>query len=517
MKKITKMLLLMVLLAVSKIYGQYYPANDYFTAANFPEILDANNYSASTDFNSFSFQPKVYNVHFYGLRIAGSTTTIVTENYALERIAALNIAFNPYNIFFKYRGFDYYNEIYNGSELTNQSHNTIINRMYEVAQSEGKDNNINIVLHHETCANDKGSADINKKIISLRYCTAQPFRVVYQMGHLLGLLKTYRGTGGGDVAQAIPLNECANHIPSYDKLMVPNHSNSYDPENVTRDPSNAYYNADTTGDRVTDTPAAFRCSELNYCHLDYPNSTFQYITDPSITDNSPDHLMYDLGDLLNFMCLRYSNGNNPLFGMFYFTSGQGVRMRETIAIPSLNFSAVETTVASLYEPYKVLENTTSNTNTAASRTVSLPSNIDFTAYLHVVRIAYYQPGFDYEVYRCSDAHSHYGSVLSSYYKDDCFNPYFDTEDIPHFDYTARSIRILQLSDNVYGPCRYGFTGFVRQGSIYTHNQGTYTAQPLDSIQINDPNLLINLSSGTHTINVTTDSGEILQKTIQKTP
>ncbi len=185
-----------------------------------------------------------------------------------------------------------------------------------------------------------------------------------------------------------------------------------------------------------------------------------------------------------------------------FTNGQATRMRNMIASNMAIFAPLMTDEASLYEPYKV-----SNVNTASSRTIALPSNINFTSN-GTARIAYYQPGFDYEVYRCSDANPHYGSVLNSYDKYSA---------IPYFDYAGKTIKILQLSDNVYGPCNYGFTGFVRQGSIYTQNQGTYTAQPLDSIQINDPELLQNLPIGTHTIHVTTDTGETLQKTIQKTP
>jgi len=200
------LVLLIILLSISKMYGQYSLSMDYFISNDFSEILNINNYSTTTSYDFYNSEPKIFNVHFYGLETTdGEYPSSLDENYALQQIAALNIAFNPYNIFFKYRGYDHYSEIYNGSELINESHRTIMNRMYEVAQIDGNDNSINIVLHHTVCTNDKGSADIYKKIISLRYCTSHSRNVIFQMGHIFGLLKSYRGTDGHDSSYAITL------------------------------------------------------------------------------------------------------------------------------------------------------------------------------------------------------------------------------------------------------------------------------------------------------------------------
>jgi hypothetical protein len=137
-------------------------------------------------------------------------------------------------------------EYKNGSELIIQQHRNIIYKMYELAQNKGMDNNINIVLHHTTCNNDEGSANIYKKILSLRYCTSSPIRVVCQMGHLLGLLKTQFGTGGGDSQNFRPLQDAPclaknYYIAFYDKLILPNHNVNFlgTSENVTCDTTNS--------------------------------------------------------------------------------------------------------------------------------------------------------------------------------------------------------------------------------------------------------------------------------------
>jgi len=117
MKKINQIILLtFIFFSFSKVNGQYYYANDYFNPNRAYEILDTDNYSASTTYDFYNAEPKTFNVHFYGLETTdGNNPSQLDENYSLEVIAKLNIAFNPYNIFFKYRGYDYYSEIYNGS------------------------------------------------------------------------------------------------------------------------------------------------------------------------------------------------------------------------------------------------------------------------------------------------------------------------------------------------------------------------------------------------------------------
>lgn len=532
MKTITEMILLLILLSITKMNGQYYNANDYFQTTRYTEILDSNNYTASTTFDFYNSEPKIFNVHFYGLETTdGNNPSSLDENYSLEVIAKLNIAFNPYNIFFKYRGYDFYSEVYNGSELINQTHVNIMNRMYEVVQNEDTDNNINIVLHHLQCNNDKGSANIYKKIISLRYCTSSPIRVVYQMGHLLGLFKTQQGTGSGSHHDFSNPSPC-NTIPSYsDRLFFPNHNGNVSgtPENVTRDMNNTNYNADTAGDMVTDTPAAFSGSEHNFCHLYGGLSSYDYIDHSNIKDDSSEQLMYENLDMLNFMCLRYSF--LPAFERNHFTNGQGVRMRETIAIPSLNFNDVSTTVTSLYEPYKV-----ETIETISSNIHSLTDNGDGTA--EVCRLKsftlnhYFQPGFDYDFYNQSDiVFNHhvdkndlYGILdtgVLRYVKINQVNPNFiDITD----DY------VISMSDMNSGTILYEPIVCMRPVDVCVtepYSRGrvmstTNLANPnvtikvLNSQEASDANLEQDLESGKfHIIEKTTTSGATIQKTIYK--
>ena len=389
--KTIKIMLLVALIATLKMNGQ----NDRFNPNRFSEIIDSNNYSATTTYDFHNSQPKVFNINFYFLGLTtggGFPSGIFNEDYALKDIAALNIAFNQYNIFFKYRGNQVYSEIYNGSELTNQYDIHIIDRMYEVAQNQGTDNNINIVYSHTNCQPVLGSADIYKKVISLWYCHDAQNYLIYQMGHLLGLLKTHQDTAKR-TTQIQTDNYCSGLNFNSTTLNGPDFSNiDLQPENVTRNIDNPNYNASIAGDMVVDTPACFKGSEDNYCHFGGTGEgiTFEYLSHPNIVDNSPEHLIYENVDILNFMSFSYAHD-----GLRHFTDGQGVRMRETIAIPSLNFSVVETSIASLYEPYK-----TESIPWAGDITTT--DNLDGTAEECTLRGStihhYFQPGFDYVFY-----------------------------------------------------------------------------------------------------------------------
>jgi hypothetical protein len=68
--------------------------------------LDPSGYTYSTNADDLaSYAPRVYNVYFWVIKKDdGSGNTTITENKMLQGIANLNIAFNQFNIFFKYRG-----------------------------------------------------------------------------------------------------------------------------------------------------------------------------------------------------------------------------------------------------------------------------------------------------------------------------------------------------------------------------------------------------------------------------
>jgi hypothetical protein len=382
--------------------------------------------------------------------------------------------------------------------------------MFEVAQNEGQDNNINIVLHHVNCNNDKGSANIYKKIISLRYCTSSPTRVIYQMGHLLGLFKTQQGTSNSG---SIPLLDppCitdGNYEEAFDKLFLPNFNGNS--ENITRDIANPDYNADTAGDMVADTPACFRGSEHNFCHKEFPYSTWEFIENPSIVDNSSEHLMYQDVDLFNFMSLMYSY--LPPLNSQHFTNGQGVRMRETIAIPSLNFDAVSTSIDALYEPYK---------NTYYGAGPTLPNHRPL-----------FQPGFDYYFVPCSGDYnepSDYNDVSFNFsinnLCDDCIinKNSLDLNSITHPNHTAVFINQLNINDLRHGgqprKCYNNNNRTANSGEVIKFVDNIPNTNVIidskDQQEINDENLIQNLDSGLYIIKKNYDDGTQEQQTINK--
>ncbi len=132
------------------------------------------------------------------------------------------------------------------------------------------------------------------------------------------------------------------------------------PEHVTRDTTSPDYNADKTGDFVTDTPAQpnFR---VEWCaYEDIPNSQcdshfYEWVEPVTFEYNGPgdDYLgnpyIINSGEVKNYMA------NSPAVPSLFFrnyTDGQKVRMLEAIASNLGSLQDARTTVASLYEPYK---------------------------------------------------------------------------------------------------------------------------------------------------------------------
>jgi len=281
---------------------------------------------------------------------------------------------------------------------------------------------------------------------------------------------------------------------------------------------------------VTDTPACFRGSEHNFCHL-YAgcDDIREYIINQNIVDNSPEHLMYENVDLLNFMNLQYSY--LPRFEIQHFTNGQGVRMRETIAIPSLNFDNVSTTVASLYEPYKV-----ETIETISTDIHSLTDNGDGTA--EVCRLKsftlshYFQPGFDYNFYSSPNNFKHHNDKEDLYgILDEGVRRFVKINQINPLFINITDNSITNPSDMDSGIILYEvsicpqhdvFVCFSEPYSggkvISTTNLANpnVTIKVLNNQEASDANLEQDLENGKfHIIEKTTTSGATIQKTIYK--
>jgi hypothetical protein len=386
--------------------------------------------------------------------------------------------------------------------------------MPEVIDDDDNENKINIILHHPgACNNYKGEADIYEKTLSFRYCTFGGAYVIYQMGHLFGLFKTQRGTArSGSLSD--PTFETIPQDPICDDSSLPypypyngggymfipdfNNTDGGVTENITRDSTNPYYNADIAGDFVTDTPACFKGSGDNYCHI--IDATYEYLSVPTIVDNSPDHLMYENVDILNFMHFYWKS---RLINILHFTDGQGVRMRETIEITSLNFDEVETTLASLYEPYA-----------GEYRRIGPEQQNDDSPH--------FQWGFDYEFVDCSGDYE-----LPSDYEDVSFD-YTEGKlnEVDKYDWNLHvwhpnhsAIRIIQIDKTQPRRCYDNWNRRPSSGGITHFHDGiinnNYTTYPKDSLQINNATLIQDLQNGLYKIDKQYNDGDQEQNVIIK--
>lgn len=88
-----------------------YSQNERCATSNQVIPIPAGVYSASIDPSYLAtFQPVVINIYFWGIRDPnGNSNNPLTTTKALEAVQYLNIEFNPYNIFFKYRGMENFN------------------------------------------------------------------------------------------------------------------------------------------------------------------------------------------------------------------------------------------------------------------------------------------------------------------------------------------------------------------------------------------------------------------------
>lgn len=471
-------------------------------------FFDSLKFSATVKTNFLTDDPIVMNVFFHVLNPTnGVNPDGLTENDLLAQIAKLNIAFNPYMIFYKYRGYaelndDYYYYDATFNEVMNAIHNT----------AEYSENNINVIIFDQLYA--AAASFATQEVATTAFATVDNSYVIleHEFGHLAGLLHTFEGTDISDCNPYTGGSDCTINIsnncdinPTY--LTQPDFyevgQSGYDmEENVTRDVNSQYYNADTKGDLVTDTHAAFRGSENNFC-LNNGDSTPHYVSQSDIFDNSSTNEMYVDIDLLNHMSY-YSNKKRE-----HFTNGQGVRMRETLLDPTnTQISQRMTTVESLYEPY--LMEWVEYSGGGGDDNITLSSGLTFerqnvpTGYY----LSHFQPGFDYEIYNCMV----FSDGTSQTY-DLAFTYEYSITEIPVFNQQGHQIKILQVGDDLSECQPFWLSPNVVGGSIYMQNENTY--QELDSLNINNSYFFDDLPNGVHTINIHTNTNETIQKTFLK--
>jgi len=415
-------------------------------------------YSKSIDTNVLNdFVPVVYNIFFWGINDDnGNGENQVVEKDVLDAIARINIAFNDANIFFKYKGFDHINSsVFDTIVDIENAPNTFV-ELLDFAENEGykKENSFNMYVP-QYAEGFSGIAGPHYTNSAVRYEAFSKPLPIHELGHCFNLLHPFHDYD----------NENGNC------------------EHVTRDTENSEYNAHEAGDWVRDTAA----QDEMWDDVDpdcFYTGNGQDCEEPPVDYAIPDE------DVKNFM----GYGGLRLCGD-RFTTGQNIRMREAINDDVFgSFVEAETTIASLYEPYKGSYPEANNTYYA-----SIP---DYPPL--------FQPGFDYKFLNCYPdggypQPSDYYDTSFSYIEGGMwwygFNKNIDPQHYSSiFHRNGYAIRIEQLQ---LQPRKCWNNGIASGGTIIKFNDGilntnvTITAQ--DSASINNEELINDLQPGLYNV------------------
>lgn len=436
-------------------------------------------YSYSSDSSYFitDCDPIVLSIFFWGINRPDGTNDYPNRAHdVLLAIANLNILYNQFNIFFKYKGFE---EI-DSPALTNDPNGYYI--LETTSQFYG--------LTAWAAANGHKKSDA--------------FNVyAYGWGTGFGGISpgynvTTSGISSGNLKGVIMTHEIGHNL----NLIHTRSSKGINGERVTRDPNNPNYNADVAGDRVTDTAAnpGYRNPDGTYPYI---NANCEYVNDGTQKDYSGDlyaPLHIDVTNVLSnaYICMT---AHSPL------TVGQGIRAREAL-IDDVNglFAPTLTTIESLYEPYAgqyYFNGTTEPTPPL------------------------FQPGFDYRFVRCEcdcPEPADYNDTSFSYSNNSLFTiSKYETNFgiITHPNHSAIQID-LGICDS-YGQntrrCYDNYNRGALNGSVTLFKDGVIngnvTITPKDSVDINNPNLVENLQPGLYKIEMNYSEGAIQQKVIFK--
>lgn len=423
-----------------------------------------------------SFEPVVFNVYFWEFRLADgnldpNATPMDFEKESLDVVAALNIFYNPYNVYFKYYGintiedntlYGLYNGIFNYINNYPTPSEVIVPNSFNIYVSAS--------INYGTAPNSNP-----KVVISRGKFKGQEYDTLHEVGHALGLLHThefYTGTITGE--------EC---------------------EHVTRDSQNSEYNANVAGDRVTDTAASSPLVQESL-GFDDVDSECNYIGTGKDCDDVNQYQIFP-NDVHNVMGYTYYNCKDRI------TVGQAIRMREAIEIDCYDklTPAIRTDgFASLYEPYK-------GDYFEVGPQPAIPP--------------LYQPGFSYNFISC-DCLATNDCPLPLPYLDTGFTyneqigTFIHKEEtnygiITHPNHTA--IRIMELEELQPWRCYDNNNRKPNGGTIIKFNDNvlntnvTITAQ--DSVSINNENLINNLEPGLYNIIEQFEDGDTEEQLIIK--
>ncbi len=458
-------------------------------------------HSYSTDPQYFTTAPPiVLNVVFWKVNSpTGEYTGVLTENDALATVARLNIVFNEFNIFLKYRGFNSFN-----------SPSNVVIKRWEDLDGDG---NYNCETYPGNDPDGFMIVDRCQRYDLWNYASNNG----YEDPTALNIYIPYSTTGFGNAAYSIGSNRTIVQLNSLDQTGLFHevghnlglaHTRSSG-EHTTREPflpggttPNPDFNATTSGDRVVDTAAnsGFRLCDANgqNCYP-YITATCEYDGDEEDEIFVPYEIFHK--DVINALSNAYECTENS------FTPGQAIRMREKIATNS-NLTPLVTDVASLYEPYE--------------------GEYYFSGPIPPVRKPLFQPGFDYRFVECQGPYaqpSDYNDISFSSNNNNILLAKNKTEtdygSITHPNHSA--ILIKHEIGNVFYPqarkCYDNYNKAASDGSVTRFNDNVFntnvTITPKDSTAINNQNLIQDLPNGLYKIEKNYDDGATNETVILK--
>ena len=456
--------------------------------------------------NAASSLPVVFNMAFWQINDEhGNYQEPLTEGYVLTAIANMNMVYNEFGIFFKYRGLQ---EINSPPNVVHELYDYGISdcvtlpgpdpdgfmRLSQCQRSElwqwvnannyKVPNTINVYVPFGTT--DFGGAGGSSKLIFNRNGLTGA-GLVHEIGHTFGLHHTH-GAGQDNISWRHPTDPSrCEHVTRDESI-----TEAVDPVN--------YYNANAKGDWEKSTASAPNY-RVEYCHFNGLPDTACYGTDFDThyvveNENSCSYTGDDLNtdcagspydifdaDVRNYMAYTRNSCRDS------FTPDQIAKMQAR----AVTLTSLQTTIESLYEPYKG----------EYYYAGPLVNGIDYKPL--------FQPGFDYWFVECSGPYPQPADYNSNF----SYNPSNriahytkDEEDygaITHPNHTAIKIGQVEtaLGRTNIQKCYNNFNLSPSSGTLFTFNDGVLntnvTIQPLDSLGINNPQLIDNLDVGLYKI------------------
>ena len=274
-------------------------------------------------------EPIVLNIYFWGIKHPNGETYYPNRAHdVLQTLANLNIALNPFGIFFKYRGYEeivspitYWDQDGDGFPDPDPDGHFVLENIAQFT-----------AMINWAASNGYKKADAFN-VYAYGWSTGFG-GVAYMWNTVSALTSNNLGIGHNHA------HEIAHNLGIYHTRAKGNGSS--DKEHTTRDQNdpNNTFNATTADDELVDTAA-----NTEYYH----GGTYPYITpacgyDGNETDE--EGFVYNISpeDVQNAMSDAHPCVNNNLF-----TMGQAIRMHESLN--SGIYDHTLTTVSALYEPY----------------------------------------------------------------------------------------------------------------------------------------------------------------------